>query len=340
MTKSRLKRVSFTKTPDLIITRLKAFFNPERFQGWGKTRQYFEGWYFKVVNADESRAFALIPGVAMDADGNRQSFIQVLDGKKKTSAYHKFRFEDFVPDPKMFRVEIGKNSFSETGVVVDVPGVTGHLHFAQNVPWPKPVYSPGIMGPYAFAPFMECYHGIVSMDHSLKGHLVVGDEHINFDGGRGYIEKDWGRSFPSAYVWIQSNHFSKPGISIKASVAKIPWVTGSFVGFIAGVWLGDQLIRFTTYNSSKLLLHHVDRSNITIHLENKLYRLEIGALRDGATELASPILGAMDGRIEESMTSQINVKLVNKKSGAIELEDIGRNTGIEVAGKIDEIVTM
>lgn len=323
----------------MIGTRLKAFFNPERFQGWGKTRKYFEGWYFKIVNADETRAFAIIPGVAMDANGGRQSFIQILDGKKKTSVYHKFHFEDFVPDPKIFRVQIGKNSFAETGFVIDVPDVTGHLDFAQNVPWPKPFYSPGIMGPYAFAPFMECYHGIVSMDHSIKGHLVVGDEHTNFDGGRGYIEKDWGRSFPSAYVWMQSNHFSEPGISLKASVAMIPWVTGSFVGFIAGVWLHDRLIRFTTYNSSKLILHNVDRERIALHMENKSHRLEILAHRDDATDLASPILGAMDGRIEESMTSLIEVKLIDRKTGAIVLDDKGRNTGLEVAGRVEEIVT-
>jgi hypothetical protein len=138
---------------------------------------------------------------------------------------------------------------------------------------------------------------------------------------------------------MQSNHFTETGISLKASVAKIPWVTGAFVGFIAGIWLKDRLIRFTTYNGSNLLLHKVDREQIVIHMENRVYRLEIVADRDGATDLASPILGAMDGRIEESMTSRIAVKLIEKKNGAIVLDDVGRNAGLEVAGKIEEIVT-
>jgi hypothetical protein len=50
-----------------LLNKLHAFFNPEQFQGWGKKRQYFEGWYFKIVNADESKALAIIPGIAMDA---------------------------------------------------------------------------------------------------------------------------------------------------------------------------------------------------------------------------------------------------------------------------------
>lgn len=66
-----------------LTRRMGSFFNPERFQGWNKQRSYFEGWYFKVLNADASKAYAFIPGIAMDAQSNRHAFIQVLDGKKK-----------------------------------------------------------------------------------------------------------------------------------------------------------------------------------------------------------------------------------------------------------------
>ena len=43
---------------------------------------------------------------------------------------------------------------------------------------------------------MECYHGIVSMDHTVNGLIEINNEKIDFSEGRGYIEKDWGRSFP------------------------------------------------------------------------------------------------------------------------------------------------
>ena len=63
----------------------RTLFNPDQFQGVGKSKRYFEGWYFKVVNADQTAAFAIIPGIAMDEEGHRQAFIQVLDGKKADS---------------------------------------------------------------------------------------------------------------------------------------------------------------------------------------------------------------------------------------------------------------
>ncbi len=323
--------------PGMLFKKFSAFFNPEQFQGWGKKRKYFEGWYFKMINADETCAIAIIPGIAMDEQGNKQAFIQVLDGKKETSVYHKFAGALFKPRPGRFFITIDKNNFSENNLSVDLPGLKGKLEFSKIVPWPKPFYSPGIMGPYAFVPFMECYHGIVSMDHIVSGSIELNEETIDFTNGRGYTEKDWGRSFPSAYFWMQSNHFGEPGISIKASVAKIPWIRKAFVGFIAGLWLHDRLIRFTTYNRSVLRKSFADDKKVELVIENRNFRIEILARREAATALASPILGFMDGRIEESMTATIEVQLTGVKDKRILFQETGRNAGLEVAGKIEEI---
>lgn len=317
---------------------IKAFFNPEQYHGWGKTRSYFEGWYFKVVDHSEKKAFAFIPGIAIDETGNRQAFIQVLDGKKSTAIYRRFDHSDFVPAPGRFNVRILDNLFSENKIRLNLPEISGELHFYENVRLPKLWYSPGIMGPYSFAPFMECYHGIVSMDHSVNGEIMADGKIINFDNGRGYIEKDWGRSFPGAYIWMQSNHFSEPGISLFASVAKIPWRHSSFTGFIAVIWLHDRFIKFTTYNRSRLEKCHVDTGKVELVMENKLYRIRISVKRNHSASLASPVQGFMDGRIEESMTSEIEVNLTELKTGRTLLLDTGRNTGLDVAGRIEDII--
>ena len=321
-----------------LIQSVRNLFNPDQFQGAGKLKRYFEGWYFKVISKDEAAAFAVIPGVAMDETGRKQAFIQVLDGKRHTAVYHRFDFESFSFSEKEFSIAIGKNSFTAHHIELDLPGMSGRLDFTNSVPWPKPWYSPGIMGPYAFVPFMECYHGIVSMGHTTTGVLTTDEGILDFTNGRGYTEKDWGRSFPSSYVWMQSNHFSLPGISLKASVANIPWIRNSFVGFIAGVWLHDRLIRFTTYNGSALKKLRIDPGIVELVLENRQHHLSIIVRREAATSLASPIQGMMDGRIEESMTSSLEVLLTDKKTGQVVLNDTGRNGGLEVAGKIEEIV--
>jgi tocopherol cyclase len=322
----------------MILAKIKAVFNPEQFQGLGKQRKYFEGWYFKVIDQTEKWAFSFIPGIAMDESGEKHAFVQVLDGKKKSSQYHTFNPAEFKSTPGVFRISIGDNYFSAESAHIDLPGVKGDLKFTGVTPWPKHWYSPGIMGPYAFVPMMECYHGIVSMDHAITGNLAVNNELIDFENGRGYIEKDWGRSFPSAYIWLQSNHFREQGISLKVSVAKIPWLGSSFVGFIAGLWLHDHLVQFTTYNRSILVKTRIDSNTVEIILKNKQYCLEIIARRDSATSLVSPIRGLMEGRIEESMSSIIKVHLSEIQTGLTLFRGTGRNAGLEVAGKIEEIL--
>lgn len=321
----------------MIARRLRSLFRPEMYHGWGKKNNFFEGWYFKMVSDDQQSAMAVIPGVAMDENGSQQAFIQLLDGINCTSEYLRFPIESFEADPDKFFIRIDSNEFSANEMHLNLPEIQGHLTFKNQTPWPSTWYSPGIMGPYSFVPFMECYHGIVSMDHSVQGMLEWGGNRYDFTDGRGYMEKDWGHSFPSAYVWMQSNHFSEKNISAKISVAKIPWLTGSFVGFIGGLWIRDHLISFTTYNGSKLIACDISQNHVEIVIEKKSLRLHVIADRQEGTQLASPIQGFMDGRVEESMTSQIYIHLLDKKTGKSIFEDKGSNAGIEVAGKIDEI---
>ncbi|MFO7617246.1 MAG: tocopherol cyclase family protein [Bacteroidales bacterium] len=322
----------------MMINRIRSVFDPVLYHGWGRTRRFFEGWYFKVVNAAEDCAFAFIPGIAMNERGERHAFVQVLDGKKLTATYHPFPVESFNPTPGQFDLRIEANRFTVNSMHLDLPGFSGELRFTGLTPWPSRWYSPGIMGPYTFVPFMECYHGIVSLDHAIEGSLQTDGGEISFSGGRGYSEKDWGHSFPTAYIWMQSNHFSTRGISLKASVARIPWLGSSFTGFIAGLWHEGRLYPFTTYNGSRLVRSVAGLEQVELIFANRNYRMEILARRDHATLLASPLAGFMDGRIAESMTSDVTISLFDAKSGASILKDHGRNLALEVAGNISEIL--
>lgn len=302
------------------------------YQGWGINRTYFEGWYFKVVSADESRAFAFIPGISMNEYGEKQAFIQVLDGKKKTAWFFAFDASAFRPSGRNFTVSVGNNFFSANHIKLDLPSVSGELAFTGTKEWPNPWYAPGIMGPYTFVPFMECNHGIVSLDHSISGSLEINGEKTDFTGGRGYTEKDWGHTFPSAYIWMQSNHFDTPGVSFKASVARIPWLTGNFTGFITGLLLHDNLFRFTEYGGARLIGLVVTETGVEIQFRNRHHTLSVSAPRDMATPLASPIRGFMGGRIEESMTSAISLVLSETSTGHVIFSGQGRNGCIEISG--------
>ena len=240
--------------------------------------------------------------------------------------------------PRRHSLKIGNNYFNRNEISLDLPFLKGDLKFKNLSPWSNSFLSPGIMGPYSFIPFMECYHGIISMNHDISGSLKYNNGDISFNNGRGYMEKDWGHSFPKAYIWMQSNHFSKPNISIKSSIAIIPWMRSSFIGHIAGVLIGDKLIEFTTYNRTKVNKCEISIDKVKIEMENGSYLLRILAHREKATTLAAPIAGFMDGRIDESMRASIEVELLDKKKNIVLLKDIGESAGIEVAGKYELLI--
>jgi len=308
-------------------------FRPELYHGHGKSRQFFEGWYHKLVihgencNANENEntdrvclnsnnndnettnpiTMAVVPGVFLDHQGTNEShaFIFVtMNGEKQH--YYRFDIETeldyYLLDSdddhdKNHYIKIGNNTFSQNGMVLDlVPrqntnvvddasiSIRGSVDYSDLSPWPIPsVWNLGAMGPvgYFLAPFLECYHDVLSMDHILEGKLVVTDEEsgkgnqiiLTHTNSRGYVEKDRGRSFPSLWIWMQTNSFPQHvGSSLFFSVARIP-ILGreesegfslvdfvrqrflqelEFPGFTAAVWLHDtkRLIPFATWSGA------------------------------------------------------------------------------------------
>jgi len=325
-----------------LFKRLRATWYPDEFHGWGRDRRYFEGWYFKVVSPDERQALAFIPGISMGEDGERHSFIQVMDGKACRAYYHRFSADDFRPAERGFEVFVGNNFFSGKKIRLDLPGISGEINFQNTTPWPKMLGAPGIMGWYSFVPFMECFHGIVSLHHTLKGELNITKStdnqitNINFTGGKGYIEKDWGRSFPRAYVWMQTNHFdTHDRASLMASVAHIPWLGSYFIGFISGFWLDGRLFRFATYTGARKFLK-ITNEQVELIFKNPKTELRILAKQAAGTALKSPISGEMTGKIQESLQAEVQAELW--ENGRRIFEGTGRNAGLEVAGEIGLLV--
>jgi tocopherol cyclase len=213
--------------------------------------------------------------------------------------------------------------------------VKGRLEFSESIKYPKTISSPGIMGWYSYIPFMECNHGIVSVGHSLKGKLVFGDDEIDFDNGKGYVEKDWGTSFPEAWIWLHSNSFSNDKTSLFVSVAKIPWLGKFFMGFICFLYVDGKFYRFSTYNNSKIATIHYESNVLTIQIESKHNVLKVVATHQKSGELKAPSMGNMSRRIKESIDSTVHVQLFDRSKGLI-YEDNGVRAGLEIIEKIFE----
>jgi hypothetical protein len=309
------------------------------YHGFDKKPPFFEGWYYKLVSADESHKVAIIPGVILGQDAH--AFVQVLDGVDGSTAYHTFPIQHFWADDRSFAIEIGENRFdgSHLSVSLERPEgqLTGQINLGSLNAWPVTWLSPGIMGWYAWVPRMECYHGVLSFDHSLQGTLTLNGKMMDFNGGRGYIEKDWGQAFPAAWIWFQSNHFGGVPACITASVAIIPWVGHAFRGFIVGLWLNGKLYRFTTYLRSRIQSLQIFDDHIEWVLVNHQYRLSLIACRVQGGLLRGPTRLDMGKRVLETLSATVQVRLETLQ-GALLFEGVGSHTGLEVMGDLPRLL--
>jgi len=241
---------------------------------------FFEGWYFK--HQKDGRMLALIPGRSKD-----RAFVQVITNER---AYN----VDFPLDAfhKGDIVAIGENRFAADGICVNLHSenldLSGEL-FYENL---TPLVS-DIMGPFRFFP-MECRHTVVSMGHTVSGTLTLNGEKLYFDGGRGYIEGDSGKSFPKNYTWVQCNAFDEPCF-VMASIARIPFAGLRFTGCICVVWVNGREHRLATYRGVRIL--HNTKGRIELHQRG--LRLCIEVVERNGHKLLAPVRGLMRRSIHE-----------------------------------------
>lgn len=310
--------------------------NPAFYRGSKNKKRYFEGWYFKCISADRQHALAIIPGIAADRQGARHAFIQVINAASGKTYYFHFPFESFEAARDRLEIRIGNNLFSDQGLKLAIDGsegsIKGQLSFSEILRYPVTSLHPSIMGPYAFLPGLECYHAIIHLQHNLQGQLELDGEIFDFSGGGGYIEKDYGRSFPERYLWLQAGHFPGSRACFVFSRASIPLFGGEFDGFFA--YLSDFnnfSARFATYNRSKLVRWTVDVEQRTCggELSGPDGRLVFSAKMTGGGRLRAPVDGLMNREIIESITARVEVSLYDRRNHLI-FKSASTEAGMEI----------
>ncbi len=230
---------------------------------------FFQGYYFKHQKGAET--LCLIAGWS-----DSERFIQIIT---QNGSWQTFMTKG--------------SRFSGKGIILDIHtpelSLTGKIAYQGLSP-----IRYDIMGPFRFFP-MECRHGIISMSHQLKGSVTFNGRNIDFTGGKGYIEKDSGRSFPSSYTWVQANDF-REDCSIMAAIAEIPVCGLRFRGCISVIHYKGREYRFATYLGVQILCCTEEK----IILKQGSYRLHIQIHTKNSHCLSAPRNGQMSRTILET----------------------------------------
>ena len=286
------------------------------YYGSNKSREYFEGWYFRQQT--DGQAVAFIPAMHIDAAGERSASIQII-----TNAFSDrvtYPIEAFHAQEDSLRVTIGGNRFSEEGIVANIHtdrlDIKGELVYGA---FTRLRYD--IMGPFRYLPNMQCRHSVISMAHTVWGKLTVNGEELLFENAYGYLEGDRGSSFPKRYIWTQAS--LEDGVSVMLSVADIPYFGKVFCGIIGFVYMEGRELRIATYLGAKL--ERLDKRLISVRQGEYLLQAEV--LQESPRPLYAVVSGSMARMIKESPSARVRYRLYQKGRAVFDL--VGDCAGYE-----------
>lgn len=286
----------------------------KNFHGAGKRKSFFEGWYVKHTAGDQT--VALIPAYHVDENGKASASLQVIT--KENSYFIPYRSREFRAFIHQLRFSVGCNVFDKTGMSIDI--ATADLRMSGTVLYgPMTPIRGNIMGPFSGLP-MQCNHGIVSMGHRLSGSLTINGQEVDFTGGVGYMEKDWGSSFPKEYLWTQANHGNT---ALFLSAAHIPFGGTSFQGCICAVVHEGREYRIATYRGAKI----ARQTDTMLALRQGRLQITAELLENNPIPLKAPNLGGMGRTIHES--AACTVRYVLQDGERVVFDFVSHTAGFE-----------
>ncbi len=276
----------------------------QTFRHYKNKKNFFEGYFVKCSNKSEQ--IAIIPAFEVNRYGEAVASIQII--AKGVSIFAPFSTKNFTVAKDAFNIQIADNEFNERGVKLNINSngnvVKGNLSFGAFSPLKQTRYAPGIMGPFSYLKFLECYHCVVSTGHLVTGEITINDKTYKFDNDNCYIEGDYGKSFPDHWFYAQANSFGT-NTSAMLSIAKLkkPKMTG-LLGFIRDENSGLDIVLGSYYltkikefkktpKGHKVKLHHKD---YTIYMETEVNATE-KLLSPASGKLSKPVNEAIDGTL-------------------------------------------
>ena len=313
-----------------------------------KKRNYFEGWYFREQTEDLTIAF--VPTLHYDEEGRMTGSLQVILPEKSWFFAYDHPVNMNLPD-SLF-VVLGKNVFTEACIHLDIdePGlrIKGDIYFDR-----EPGAKLHVMGPLGLplvSRLLPCAHKIWATEQELSGELEIlaggapletkprkgtGDcadvahrgngKVFSFNDGKGYMEADYGKTFPKTYFWTHCNWFDEKNLRIACAGVELSFAgyRGAFLGCFACIDQDGYKVKLATYLGARV--EHFSADGFRIR-QGK-YVFEGWKMEGKPVKLQSPRDGAMGEKTDEYLTCTVRYKL--SRGGEVIFDEISQRAAYE-----------
>jgi len=268
-------------------------FKPTLLQGNLDRKQYFEGWFQKVYSADHNASFIIIYGFATGHTADKMGFIQlhIPQHKPQMFTFHKSEIQC---DSHQHRVQFRDNIFSKNEIKIHTSEIDLNLSVKANQI--KSEYN-NTMGNYYLIPNLPCYHAVVEELHHLSGEIRCFDTQYVLSNAKGYLEKNWGISFPDKYIWLHAFDPNNPQNQILFSQADIKWLGKSFLKHVGYIKFLDTTIDLRRLKKCHISYERINDKEESIVITAQSIRIEIVVYLNEKVHFIGPQNGLMNRTI-------------------------------------------
>lgn len=301
-----------------------------------KTKKGFMSWYYNFIDAQKENLLEISIGKTQE-EGNSEYYLSIASNQKAFSKEIKLSGE---------RVKWEKDgmhydscSFDQNGIALDLEDeayhIKGSLSFTENRGTNRSKWQTGVMGPFKYWPFLNSYHDVTSLAHQLSGSITINNETIDFTGGKGYMEKEWGKQYPKIWVWAQCNHFKEHDIALMVGVARMPFLWEYYTSFSVPVYYKGSLEVFSNYNGGQIAKLYRYKGYIHLIITQKSKVLDLKIYGEDEAELVSSYNSHMIRDVYQCQMAKMEIKIM--QSNHIILEDVGYCCNIEIGGNTSKL---
>lgn len=284
-------------------------------------KDWFEWWYYKVVDPQTGEAYFFTYGIVNPWDegkkrGGTKAVIMAGDFNQKDIAQKEFAVKDFSARYDSTFVKIGDNVATDKNIAGSIERDNG-----QSVSWDLQITKKWGFNAMGWATGVDNISGIywypAQASALVSGYVRFDNKTVQFNKAPGYQDRNWGRTFPKWWTWIVSNHFQNSPDTVFVAGGGVPKIFNSsylIPGLCIGLKHNGVEYAFRTTDGHKIKFN-IRWGRWEIQAENRSgQRIEVSAYAPKEKFMLLPFQ-TPDGPIfndYETLSGSLKIKLFEK----------------------------
>ena len=308
----------------------------------------FEGWYYRISDPEREASWVIITAFWRDEAGAERAFVELIEGSSGASYQRVFEGPAQGVDLARISEQRGEFAFwvgeedslylsadlisgrfrSDVGELVDIElKVEGCAYWGD----PRTTSDRWTMGWVTELPGPPLKWHVHHLKGRASGELSVNGVVTRFDQLPVHQEKNWGRAFPSKWVWFQSNSFDgRPDVAIAGAGGPIFAINGSPEGYMLGLRWRERFFSWRTQDGhvfkdvAFVVDHDQGLARWTMRVEGWLFRADvtITAPVNGLIPIYVPGEGGLKLEAVEHLSAELELELYERAApGGDDVED-------------------